>query len=534
MKTMKKYIVGLSIAVFALSLSGCADFLEEPVRGQQDLSEYFKNEDECKQQITGCYQSIFYDDWWQIQKFYLAGDMCTDDMWMGNTTQDPGEYRDLAHYTGNTYSAGSCCQNFWQYRYKGILRCNLAIERIPFVTFENESLKKRYIAEAKFLRAFQYFDLVKNFGGVPLVTELKMPSEVQGITRATVEQTYAQIEQDLLQAIPDLPKRSEYSSQDLGRATKGAAQGILAKAYLYQEKYIEAEKLLQEITCRGEFLGEQPEYELLPDFGDVWSMDSNNSIESLFEVQTNSDIAYNLGERISVVCGSRNDGGWAWGIPTSNLEKAFGKDDIRLQWTIIKDGATSIPGDPSAKTPYEVKGDEHKSGRVTRKLYIPVDKRPSPYDAAHIPLNYRLLRYADILLMYAEVENALQRDDEAQWALNEVRGRVDLDPVTSTGTQLRDAIRLERRLELALENNRLFDLRRWKDDNTKPAICNIMGKDGTFVKYNLTYSDSYESKNQKENSNKGINFKEGRDELFPIPTTEVTMSNGSIQQNPGY
>lgn len=87
---MKKYMIGLSIAAFSLAFTGCADFLEEPIRGQQDLSEYFKTEDECKQQVTGCYQSLFYDDWWQIQKFYLAGDMCTDDMWMGNTTQDPG------------------------------------------------------------------------------------------------------------------------------------------------------------------------------------------------------------------------------------------------------------------------------------------------------------------------------------------------------------------------------------------------------------------------------------------------------------
>ena len=132
-------------------------------------------------------------------------------------------------------------------------------------------------------------------------------------------------------------------------------------------------------------------------------------------------------------------------------------------------------------------------------MYIPVSKRPKPYDAPHIPLNYRLLRYADVLLMYAEVENALGNDGEARWALNEVRRRVDLSEVTASGTALRDAIRLERRLELALENNRLFDLRRWKDDNGKAAIC-----------------------------------KEGRDELFPIPTSEVTMSNGSIVQNPGY
>lgn len=545
---MKKYIIGLSIAAFTISLSGCADFLEEPVRGQQDLNEYFKNEDECKQQITGCYQSIFYDDWWQIQKFYLASDMCTDDMWMGNTTQDPGEYRDLAHYTGNTYAAGNCCQNFWQYRYKGILRSNVAIEQIPNVTFENENLKKRYIAEAKFLRAFHYFELVRNFGGVPLVLGLKLPSEVVGIQRATVEQTYEQIEKDLLEAISDLPKKSEYDASDLGRVTKGAAQGYLAKAYLYQGKFEEAEPLLQEIICRGDFAANTPEYELLKDFGHVWSIDHNNSAESLFEVQTNSDIAYNLGERISIVCGSRNDSGWAWGIPTSNLEKVFleeapsgetpdGKinEDYRLRWTIIKDGATKVFGDPDAKNPYQVSWDDHKSGRVTRKLYIPVAKRPSPYDAPHIPLNYRLLRYADILLMYAEVENELGRDDEAKWALNKVRKRVYLSEVTATGTSLRDAIRKERRMELALENNRLYDLRRWKDENGKPEISKIMGANGAFVKYNLEQStDQCELGNQKENSNKGINFKEGRDELFPLPPSEIIMSGGSIEQNPGY
>ena len=221
--------------------------------------------------------------------------------------------------------------------------------------------------------------------------------------------------------------------------------------------------MLQELTCRGEFSGNTPEYKLLKNFGDVWSMDHNNSEESLFEVQTNNDISYNLGERISVVCGSRNDGGWAWGLPTSHLEKAFkdAGDDERRKWTIIKHGE-AVQGDPDV-TSYTVKPEEHKSPRVTRKLYIPVSKRPKPYDAPHIPLNYRLLRYADVLLMYAEVENALGNDGEARWALNEVRRRVDLSEVTASGTALRDAIRLERRLELALENNRLFDLRRWKE-----------------------------------------------------------------------
>lgn len=528
---MKKIIVSFTLAAaLAAGFSSCSDFLEQPVLGQENLDTYFQNEEECLKQVNGCYQTLFYDDWWQICKFIVASEMCTDDMWMGNTTQDAGDYRDLAHYTGNGQTDAT--QNYWQYRYKGILRSNVVITRVPDAPIGDETLRKRMIAEAKFLRAFHYFDLVRNFGGIPVILTMALPSEVQGITRSTTEEVYAQIEKDLTEAIADLPRRSEYADSDMGRATKGAAQGYLAKVYLTQEKYSEAEQVLAEVINSGE-------YELLPEFGDVWSIATNNSKESLFEVQTNSDLTYNLGERISVVCGSRDDSGWSWGLPTSNLEKAFldAGDTERLKWTIIKHNATEVPGDASwsESNPYIILPDKHKSGRVTRKLYIPVDQRPSPYDAAHIPLNYRLLRYADILLMYAEVENALGKDAPAREALNQVRHRAKLADVTSSGTALRNAIRQERRLELALEYNRLYDLRRWTDDNGKKAICNVMGENGSFVKYNLeTSTDEYELTNQKENSNKGYNFREDRDQVFPLPHAEISMSEGSITQNPNY
>ena len=527
-------------AALTFGTVSCSDFLDEPILGQQDLENYFSSEDECKSIITGCYQTLGYDDWWQIYKFYNAVDMCTDDEWMGNTTQDPGEYRDLAHYSGNTVNAGNSCQNFWQYRYKGIARCNLAIEKIPSVQFNDTTLRNRYVAEARFLRGFQYFDLVKNFGGLPIVTSaLTMPTDIQGITRSSVADTYAFIEEDFKYAIAHLPKKAEYASEDLGRATSGAAKGFLAKVYLYQEKYEEAEALLQDLCCRGSYLGNTPEYELMKNFADVWSIGHNNNEESLFEIQTNSDLTYNLGNRLPVVVASRDDSGWSWGMPTSHLENAYiaAGDEIRLRYTILHDGQTDVPGDPTwnEENPYVISASKHKSGRANFKLYIPKDKRPEPFDAPHIPLNYRLLRYADVLLMYAEVENALGKDSEARWALNKVRGRVELPEVTASGNELRDAIRLERRLELAFEGQRLFDLRRWTDDNGKKAIQNVMGPNGSFVRYNLEEStDTYETTNQQENSNKGYTFVEGRDELFPIPNSEITISGGSIEQNPGY
>ena len=383
------------------------------------------------------------------------------------------------------------------------------------------------------MRAFEYFELAYNFGGLPLVTGMLMPAEVQGIERASLADTYAQIEQDLKDAIEVLPLRSQYSDSDMGRITKGAAQGMLGKVYLAQGKYAEAATVLKAVI-------DSKEYRLLDDFSKVWNMDYNNSEESLFEFQTMYSASYNLGERWSVICGSRDDNGWSWGLPTSNLEKAFkdAGDDVRLRYTILHDGQTDVPGDPTwnEDNPYVISASKHKSQRCNMKLFIPVEKRPSPYDAPKIPLNIRILRYADVLLMYAEACNEQGNDAQAREALNQVRDRVNLDPVTSSGKTLRDAIRLERRLELAFEPGiRLFDLRRWKDDNGKLAIQNVMGPNGSFVKYNLEESeDECERNNQNENSNKGYTFKEGRDELFPIPNSEITMSNGSIKQNPGY
>ncbi|MFV0329633.1 MAG: RagB/SusD family nutrient uptake outer membrane protein, partial [Dysgonomonas sp.] len=420
--------------------------------------------------------------------------------------------------------------NYWQYRYKSILRCNIVIDKVATAPITNEDLRKRIIAEAKFLRAFNYFELIKNYGGVPVITGMKLPSEIQGIQRETTEGTYAVIEQDLKDAITDLPLRSEYPSADLGRATQGAAMGYLGKAYLYQGKYSEAFKIL------GELINTQ-EYDLCTNFKDVWSVENNNNIESLFEVQYSSDISYNLGGRLPVFTGSRDDSGWSWGLPTSNLEKAFidAGDTERLRWTIVKHG-DDVPGDDTDEAKnYVISPDKHKSARINRKFYIPHDLRPSPYDSDHNNLNHRLLRFADVLLMYAEAANEEGNDGEARKALKRVRDRVSLPEVTASGKTLRDAIRLERRLELALEFQRLYDIRRWTDDNGKKAICNIMGENGTFVRYNMYEStDEYETTNQKENSNKGITFQENRDLLFPIPNTEVLLSGGSIAQNPNF
>lgn len=550
-----KQILGICMLIVSLTFASCEDFLTEEVRGQQSLDTYFQNADEAKSFVTGCYQAITFGGWWNINTVWLLSEMCSDDGWMGNTTQSQSDYLSLAHYQGTGQSNGAI-SNFWQYRYKGILRCNIAIDRISRSGVSDETLKKRLVGEARFLRGYFYFELVRNFGGVPLVTGFLLPEEIKGITRASSETVYEFIEEDLKAAAEALPQRSEYDAVDLGRATRGAALGLLGKVYLYQSKWQQAHDVLKSVI-------DENEYELLDNFGDVWSVDHNNSKEGLFEVQYMYDGTYSLGGSLTVITGARNGpgDGWSWGQPTANLEQAYkdAGDTERLRWTIIKTGCTEIAGennfdkfienskkmanynayvekygwDPDC---YIIDPAQHKSARIVRKYFVPLEKRPEVYNIDRIPLNHRILRYADVLLMYAEASNELGDDVTARNYLNQVRSRVHLPDVTDGGDELRKAIRLERRLELAWEQNRLYDIRRWNDSNGKKVISNLLGPDGSFVKYNTLEAtrDIYEWGNQGEASDKGIGFNENRDMVFPIPLYEITMSNGSIVQNPGW
>ena len=548
-----KQILFIIALIASVTLAGCSDFLEEDVRGKENLDTYFQTEEEAISFINGCYNALTFNGWWQINTVWLLSDMCSDDKWMGNTSQG-SDYTALAHYQSNGQSNG-LISNFWQYRYKGILKCNIAIDRIERSTISNETIKNRLVAEAKFLRAYFYFELVRNFGGVPKITGFLMPEEITGITRSEASEIYEFIEEDL-NAAAVLPQRSKYAASDMGRATRGAALGMLGKVYLYQEKWELARTTLGLVITEGE-------HDLLPNFGDVWSVDHNNSVEGIFEVQFMYDGVYALGGSLTVVTGARNGpgDGWSWGQPTSDLENAYiaAGDDERLKWTIIKAGCTEIAGEDNFdvfvenskkmssyqtyldkygwdENCYIIDPKDHKSARINRKFFVPYAKRPEVYNIDKIPLNHRILRYADVLLMYAEACNELNDDVNARKYLNEVRARVGLDEVTASGNDLRKAIRTERRLELALENNRLYDIRRWTDDNGKKVICNLMGANGTFVKYNTTQAtaDIFEWENQGEPSNKGATFNESRDLLFPIPLYEITMSNGSIKQNPGW
>lgn len=575
---MKKSIIFAAIAAATMGLTSCDDFLTEDIRGRENIDTYFKSPEEVNAFIGGCYFQLDKYDWWQVCQVYLLEDMMTDDSWDGNTSQPDG-YEEVSHFLPTAPNNG-ILTNFWGARYQGIANCNVAIEHIPGASMD-ENLKELRIAEARFLRALYYFDLVKNFGGVPLVTT-QLGSGI-GVTRASLEECYTFIEKEFADVAEILPQRSEWGAADMGRATRGAALGFLGKAQLYQGKFAEAKKTLWKVI-------DEHEYKLMDNFGDVWSVEHNNNDESLFEIQTMyGGETYSIGGCLTVVSGCRNGvgDGWCWGQPTSDLENAYiaAGDTERLRWTIIKTGCTSIAGEtqfskfvdnnascgafgsvewvngvktfkgnsayndyckaPSeggfgwtpqmALNSYLIDPKIHKSARIIRKYFVPLKNRPEIYDIRKIPLNQRLLRYADVLLMYAEACNETNDDGNACTYLNEVRKRAKLSTLSLTGDQLRQAIRTERRLELAFEQNRLYDIRRWKGASGKTVMEELFGPNGSFVKYNTgDNADMYEKANQGESSDKGINFQAPRDLIWPIPVYEIEHSNYSITQNPGW
>ncbi len=556
MKHIKYTLAAIGVALCGGMLTSCEDFLTEDSRGVENLDTYFQTEEEIANYTVGCYNNLTFYGWWQIEYPWMLFDVASDDLWAGNTSQDCDFYA-ISEFRDTQAQVGEI-SNFWQYRYKGILNCNIGISRVQESNLD-ESITNQYEAEMRFLRAYYYFDLTKNFGALPFITSFAMPSELEGITRTDQSEIYAFIEEELEWAAAHLPERSEYSSSDMGRATRGAVLGILAKAQLYQEKWAACAATCQKIIDSGE-------YSLNANYGDCWSIAGNNSREGIFEVQFIYDATYSLGSSIPTFTGARNGpgDGWSWFQPTSDLENAFiaAGDTERLRWSIIKCGCTEIAGEDQfdefianndnldattvaaweaefgfdASQSYIIRPDQHKSGRIMRKFFIPLTDRPEVYNTDKVPQNYRILRYSDVLLMAAEAYNESGNDGSARTYLNMVRNRVGLDNVITSGNELREAIRLERRLELCFESNRIYDIRRWKvNGSSDRVISQIMGSNGTFVKYNATMSDPYEAYNQVESSTaKGSGFRADRDLLFPIPTYEVQQSNGSITQNPNF
>lgn len=373
-------------------------------------------------------------------------------------------------------------------RYEGIYRANTALFYLEQLQI-NETLKNRLIGECKFLRALFYFDLVRCFGGVPIVTTKIDINNTQLINevvfnRKSKQETYAQIEADLFDAMERLPQKSQYSPSDLGRASQGAAQALLAKAYLYQDKWLEAFNMSGQVISSAQ-------YSLLTEYKDVWREVGENKSESIYEVQAAINNAIDKYSYVQAPRGTP-DLGWGFNSPSLSLVNAYEPNDVRKEASILFSDMNlwdGFPASPGWTNP-----------RYNYKSYHSSIQETSNNDRERTGKNLRILKYSDILLINAEAALQLGNSSEALDKVNQIRVRANLPPLTFITM---DILLNERRIEMAMEHERWFDLIR-----TGRALSAMAANGKTFIV--------------------------GTHEVFPIPQNEIISSGGLLLQNSGY
>ncbi|MEO7426109.1 MAG: RagB/SusD family nutrient uptake outer membrane protein [Fibrobacteria bacterium] len=489
-------MINLKISVTALTaigamLAGCSQFLDKEPLGVESSTTFLKTESQAILATNAVYDAAAWRFSQEVFEWFL-GDVVSDDAEKGGeSAADWAELQQLKDFRANP--ANSISFSRWSEFYQGIYRANVVIGGVPAIDMEPK-LRARLVGEAKFLRAFFYFQLVKTFGAVPLITHPLNPNEYCQ-ERAPIQANWTQIEMDLKEAAEALPEKSAYPSSDVGRATKGAANALLAKAYIFQSKWAEALASSATVIQSGQ-------YDLQPNYGDIFKKANENGIESIFEIQhtqvATSDYGdLNEGQETSIYQGSRNATyftGWGFNLPTQDFVNEFESNDPRLKATVVSTGDILYEG-----TPAQQKADNGASttGYAARKYMF--EYQPIVPDVSNSPANWRSIRFADVLLFNAEAANELGNSTAALVSLNRVRARVSMPAVTATGKEaLRNAIYHERRVELGLEGHRFFDLVR------QGRAAAVLGKNG---------------------------FIAGKHEHFPIPQLELDVCN-KIAPNP--
>lgn len=473
-----------------LLASACNDVLERVPQGVNTLDNFFATEEHAVQSVNATYAQLRN---WSTHVFSYIGmtDIVSDDSDKGSFPADAFFLLEVEEF--NHTATNVAPSTVWGGYYEGIFRANLAIANIPEVPEMDEDLRERLIAEARFLRGYFYFNLVRWFSDVPLILE-PFPADFS-IPRTPAAEVYDQIIADLEAAAEVLPQRTAYSATNVGRATRGSALGMLAKVHLTLGNFAEAERYALQVINSGQ-------YELYPDYARLFRREGENSAESVFEVQTAAYETGGGGSQYNEVQGVRGSPNLGWGFnrPSDNLIAAYESGDPRREATILYVGEVLPDGSDIVQDNPNIAGE-----RFNQKAWVP----DHPGGNGNGPGNIRILRFADILLIAAEALNENGKPAEALVYLNRVRARargnanVLPDVTTTNQNELRTAIYRERRAELAMEQHRWFDLIR---TGRAAAQMQSVGKD----------------------------FVEGKHELFPIPQTEIDLSQGVLTQNPGY
>ncbi len=502
---MKK-IYGLVLLSALVSVMGACqkDFLDRKAQGSydQDNYPYPGGAGPYDEFINGAYASLrSYDA--TVMPFVAAVSIRGDDADKGSTPADGPDALQMDNFT--LTPSNGMANALWLGHFDLVGKTNYVLDRVKNDPNPNTpaDLKLAAQAQARFLRAYSYFMMVRLFGRVPLIDSITTGSASQSnIPQSNSAQIYAFIESDLQFAAANLP--SSYDAKFIGKATSGAANGLLAKVYLTQKKWGPASNAASMVMNSGM-------YNLTVPYATIFNEEGENTKESLFEVQAYADAANptSFGSQHANVQGVRGTGqwdlGWGFNVPSTSLEAAYEAGDPRKARTILYTGGTSLFGEAiPAGLP---------NPRYNNKVYTNPARRASVGNRFGWWMNVRLLRYADVVLMYAEAANEVGGTDnttKALAALNSVRARargtnstILPNIVTVDQSVLRDAIRQERRVELGMEYDRFFDLVRW---GTAAQVLQSQGK----------------------------NYVAGKHELLPIPQSQIDLSKGILTQNPGY
>lgn len=451
-------------------LSACNDFLDTELEGQFTTDTFFQTQDHALSAINATYQIAAFSS--PNNNLWVFGDVASDDTIKGGFDGDQSDITLVDNFVVTPDNGP--INGIWQHYYEGITRANNVIYYVPNIEMDAD-LRARIIAEAKFLRAYFYFNLSNIFGSIPLKTIPAFTPEELNVPLASVENIYAQIEQDLMEAATVLPQI--YAPADVGRATKGAALGLLAKTYLFQEKW----QLALEAATQTEGLG----YALTNLYRDNFEVETENNQESVFEIQHLTGQVPATGTYLNQWFSPTVFTGYFFNAPTQNFIDEFevtqaGVVDPRLDYSVGREGNLWVNGqafDPLwSPTTYLSKKQVQDPGE-------------SPIGDGD--LNYTFMRFSEILLIKAEALNELGNTAQALIPLNLVRKRAResylydttlvgsgtipenlLPAVSSTNVSVvRDAIRHERRVELGLEFHRYFDIVRYGQVYAEQALA---------------------------------------------------------------
>lgn len=496
---MKK-ITNLLYVLAVLLLASCNDFLDKSPKNAVDPETSVT--DEVAVALTNaCYRTL------QSSNMYNQR-IWTLDIVAGNSLVGAGGGTDgietIQASNFITQSDNQMALYMWRSPWVGIGQCNIVLNNVPASEAVSENIRNRCMGEAYFLRAHYYYILVRLYGGVPLRLSPYNPGEPTDIARATTEETYQQIISDCKNAAELLPSKSSYDEENVGRACKDAALAMLADVYLtlapsHPEYYQEVADLCDEITALG--------YDLSTcKYEDNFNASINNGPESLFEVQFSGSTEYDFwgnnpqASWLSTFMGPRNSdfvaGSYGWNQPTEEFVSQYEEGDKRKDLTVLYAGCPDFDG-MAYKSSYS------NTGYNVRKFLV--SKKISPEYNTN-PANFVVYRYADILLKKAEALNEMGHPDQAAGPLNIVRKRAGLPTVSGLSQDaMREKIIHERRMELAFEGHRWFDMIRIQNGEYAIRFLQSIGKSNV-------------SKNRL---------------LFPIPQTEMD-ANTLMTQNPDY